>query len=334
MIALFCVGVKSETSCRFSDRLPKTHQTYNYKEIQFPSSKMMRKTADAAQDFWISFQGDKQSLSEAIDNIFLNEGDVFKLKQRVVKLQQKLTDASNYLPAYDVRSTTLQLKELHDRVVALEPKREKFSFSRKSKTVMASKAAKPIVQKLDVDTLNASPLNAYILTNVSNKVIIPTTTQTDMTIEKIDGCVIILSNLTPTSLYLRNITNSVIICKQVSGSLYCDDITNSIITGSSVQLRIHQCQNVHLHVSVSSNAIIEDCTGMGFGIYPFGGDEVKLPKVDDFNWLQKTSSPNWRYVEYVPHWPSTYKESECLVGEEFEHEKVAGVVGQLLALIK
>jgi tubulin-specific chaperone C len=74
------------------------------------------------------------------------------------------------------------------------------------------------------------------------------------------------------------------------------------------EFRIHDSRNMRVYLSCSSRPIIENSQGIGFagipkvirdtiGMYE-GGREEWLEKelVEDFNWLRRDHSPNWRLM--------------------------------------
>ena len=64
-------------------------------------------------------------------------------------------------------------------------------------------------------------------------------------------------------------------------------------------------------MSCSSRPIIENCSGIGFAAYPAiigkrvgimnadNEDWLQNESVEDFNWLRREHSPNWRILEEV-----------------------------------
>lgn len=70
------------------------------------------------------------------------------------------------------------------------------------------------------------------------------------------------------SLTVKNIEESLLICGQVNGPAHITGMTRSIIVVSCRQFRMHNCSNVDVYLSCSSNPIIEDCSNIRFARIP------------------------------------------------------------------
>lgn len=302
----------------------------------------MRKANDASDEFLRVFQNEKKMI---VDSMSAEPVELQNIKEIMMQLQRKTSEATNYLSPYDVEKYMKELSVLQEQLLSLEPKRPKFAFkSSKTKKKAAVESLfsdeSPSDDKsksLALAQVYVSP-NTYEISQSCNRVIIPATTKTDFTLDGIDGCIIILTHLVPTSLFLKNITNSIIVCHTISGSLYCELVSNTLISASCRQLRIHHTHRAHFYAQVESNAIIEDSNQVAFGPFPFL-DGCAVPKVDDFNWLQRTQSPNWKYIDSTLDWPQCREHAlneqagSCLVDDSFEEEQVAAVRDGFLASI-
>ena len=70
------------------------------------------------------------------------------------------------------------------------------------------------------------------------------------------------------SLTAKGIKESLLICGQVNGPAHITGIEHSVIVVSCRQFRMHNCSNVDVYLSCSSNPIIEDCSDIRFGRIP------------------------------------------------------------------
>ena len=73
---------------------------------------------------------------------------------------------------------------------------------------------------------------------------------------------------------------------------------------------MHDSQNTSVYLSCSSRPIIENSTEIGFAEYPAviaeslgiasleNEDWLVKELVEDFNWLRREHSPNWRILDY------------------------------------
>lgn len=93
------------------------------------------------------------------------------------------------------------------------------------------------------------------------------------TITSLRRCVIDMS--IPTSngrpyatLTIQNVKHSLLVCGQISGPAHVTSVENSVIVVSCQQFRMHNCSNVDVYLSCSSNPIIENCSNIRFGRIP------------------------------------------------------------------
>lgn len=70
------------------------------------------------------------------------------------------------------------------------------------------------------------------------------------------------------SLTAKNIKESLLICGQINGPAHITSVEDSIIVVTSRQFRMHNCSNVDVYLSSSSNPVIEDCRNVRFGRIP------------------------------------------------------------------
>lgn len=129
------------------------------------------------------------------------------------------------------------------------------------------------------------------------------------------------------SLTAKGVTDSLLLCGRIDGPAHVTNVRNSIIVVNCRQFRMHDCKNVDVYLSSSSNPIIEDCTNIRFGrtprayvsfstgylLYSFffrlstiltkrtqqSLDHARLDTddrwnlVEDFKWIKSEPSPNW-----------------------------------------
>lgn len=70
------------------------------------------------------------------------------------------------------------------------------------------------------------------------------------------------------SLTINGVKESLLICGQVDGPVHITGVEHSVIVVSCRQFRMHNCIDVDVYLSCSSNPIIEDCSGIRFGRIP------------------------------------------------------------------
>lgn len=70
------------------------------------------------------------------------------------------------------------------------------------------------------------------------------------------------------SLMVKDIDESLLICGQVNGPAHITGMDHSVIVVSCRQFRMHNCKDVDVYLSCSSNPIIEDCSNIRFTRIP------------------------------------------------------------------
>ncbi|KAL2815496.1 tubulin binding cofactor C-domain-containing protein [Aspergillus granulosus] len=122
-----------------------------------------------------------------------------------------------------------------------------------------------------------------------------------------DRCVVDMSIPTANgvpyaSLMVKSVADTLLLCGQIDGPAHLTNVRNSIIVVNCRQFRMHDCKNVDVYLSSSSNPIIEDCTGIRFGRIPRGYQALDHDRLDtddrwslveDFKWIKPEPSPNW-----------------------------------------
>lgn len=70
------------------------------------------------------------------------------------------------------------------------------------------------------------------------------------------------------SLTVKDIEESLLICGSVNGPAHITGMDHSVIVVSCRQFRMHNCKDVDVYLSCSSNPIIEDCSNIRFTRIP------------------------------------------------------------------
>lgn len=70
------------------------------------------------------------------------------------------------------------------------------------------------------------------------------------------------------SLTVKGVKESLLICGQVQGPAHITGVEHSVVVVSCRQFRMHNCVDVDVYLSCSSNPIIEDCSNIRFGRIP------------------------------------------------------------------
>ncbi|KAI9498484.1 tubulin binding cofactor C-domain-containing protein [Zychaea mexicana] len=284
---------------------------------------------EAANTFWHEFKAERS----AIENAIQRSAHISKTKladhfqtilQSINNLEKRLTQATEYIPSYDERQYARQIKELSRALEAaranLTPK-PKFTFkSRKQQThkmpqsapaSYATTALAAIVN--NNDTIQSRDYyeddNVVSYSDMSDQLIEPTSLENvDVLLSNLTRCTIILTVGQVSALHIKNLSQCVVVCKAIRGSVLMYGFTRSVIAVGCHQFRMHDARSVHVLLNVSSRPIIEDSSDISVGSYSH--ESLNIPDVrpeylkincydqmEDFNWLKKQASPNWRVMD-------------------------------------
>ncbi|CAG7918453.1 unnamed protein product [Penicillium olsonii] len=148
-------------------------------------------------------------------------------------------------------------------------------------------------------------------------------------ITSLDHCVVDMSIPTANgkpyaSLTAKGVKSSLLVCGQVNGPAHVTGVERSVMVVSCRQFRMHNCSNVDVYLSCSSNPIIEDCSNIRFSRIPkayvsnflaicscrqhsrFSSQalrhdrpdhEDRWSQVEDFKWIKTEPSPNWSLLD-------------------------------------
>ncbi|KAH8693962.1 putative tubulin-specific chaperone c [Talaromyces proteolyticus] len=107
------------------------------------------------------------------------------------------------------------------------------------------------------------------------------------------------------SLVVKDVKESLLISGQVDGPAHITGVEHSVLVVSCRQFRMHNCVDVDVYLSCTSNPIIEDCSRIRFCRIPknYALDQNhhesadKWDQVDDFKWIKHEPSPNWSILD-------------------------------------
>ncbi|KAF7521766.1 hypothetical protein PCG10_007863 [Penicillium crustosum] len=136
------------------------------------------------------------------------------------------------------------------------------------------------------------------------------TSTVPVSITSLDRCIVDMSIPTANgkpyaSLTAKGVKESLLICGRVNGPAHITGIERSVIVVSCRQFRMHNCSDVDVYLSCSSNPIIEDCSNIRFGripkAYALNHDrpdhEDRWSQVEDFKWIKPEPSPYWSLLD-------------------------------------
>jgi hypothetical protein len=150
--------------------------------------------------------------------------------------------------------------------------KKKFAFSNKNSAKTLSnnviKNEKITTTKNEINLIeNTNNKDEIVISNKSDEKIIfsleDVNNRNSLFLENLNNCeVYILFNFK--ALYAKEIKNCKLFVGSISGGSHITDCIDSSIFLITHQLRIHKTHNTNFSIIVSSNPIIEDCTGLIF----------------------------------------------------------------------
>ncbi|KKK16699.1 hypothetical protein P175DRAFT_0535824 [Aspergillus ochraceoroseus IBT 24754] len=184
--------------------------------------------------------------------------------------------------------------------------------------IAPSSIPKIAVESIDEKPQSESHTTAFAATSVSSvtvnnhhglHIMLPasgSTASVPASITSLRHCIVDMSIPTAdgkpyASLMIKNVEDSLLVCGQINGPAHITGVHNSIIVVDCRQFRMHDCKDVDVYLSSSSNPIIEDCTDIRFGriprAYALDHDRPDCEdcwnQVEDFKWIKPEPSPNW-----------------------------------------
>ncbi|CEP15188.1 hypothetical protein [Parasitella parasitica] len=281
---------------------------------------MTEKTAtEASNDFWQEFKAERQAIEDQlVTSKTLPKAELpthFNVVlQQINSLEKCLTKATDFIPSYDERQFSLQIKNLNELLeqtkAELTPK-AKFSFkSRKKKSVPADAACSLVVSSaptVDADgdivskaTVLFKDEQGSVLTLDDANRKMSNDKSIDILISNLKDCVVILQEgrTQISAVHIKNVEHCVIYCDKIEGSVLTYGLTNSVLITACHQFRMHDAHSVNLMLHVTSRPIIEDSDYIQVCEWSKISQTSTnyFDQIEDFNWLKKQASPNWKLM--------------------------------------
>ncbi|XP_022081610.1 tubulin-specific chaperone C-like [Acanthaster planci] len=318
---------RDEMKERVTDKLQRRQEE---RMAKLEERKLKRESATGKQENADYFRNTFAKEMTAIENRLATADTVEKsalpdffdgLIVAIQKLLQFVTDSMLSLTSYEIRKFQDDVYQLHADMVErrdeLIPKK-KFTFKgRQKKSDKPKEVEKPgaAVEEVDGPTNITTDLLRFQCGFVD-------LSDSDLALqsEEIQAKDIGLTNLkscsvklfgSPNAIHMNNLTNCKIFSGPVPGSIFVDNCQDCTIVVSCQQLRVHHTTSTQFYLHVTSRAIIEDTSDVGFAPYnwSYDGQEDDFQTsqldrsrnswddVDDFNWLASDkASPNWSVI--------------------------------------
>ncbi|XP_066467864.1 tubulin-specific chaperone C [Tiliqua scincoides] len=248
--------------------------------------------------------------------------------ERLQALQRLLTDSVRFLAPYEVRQAQAALGRLQaalsERRLQLQPKK-RFAFRALKKEAAPAQAppAQPPPARGGAASAcapAAEPACGFSGVEGQELELGPSELlQRDVMLSALSRCRVRLRG-NPNTLLVRDCRDCTVLCGPVSTSVLVERCSGCRLALACQQLRTHHTSRTSFYVQVTSRAMLEDCSAVGFAPYTWsyagidsdfqtsGLDRSRdnWTQVDDFNWLASNEpSPNWSVIpeqERVTDW--------------------------------
>ncbi|XP_002985749.2 tubulin-folding cofactor C [Selaginella moellendorffii] len=246
------------------------------------------------------------------------KADMDAVAIQLAAMDKMVSDASYFLPPYDVqssRSVVDRLKQSLESAIAEVIPKKKFSFRAKNTSSSPKETVTPPAVKNEEEedeTPSFMPdraANLHSIRDAKNSTIVHDSgesSETEVTLSNLTHCTVFLRGIFR-AMFFHKLKNCHVYVSAVTGSILLEEIDSCIFMLASHQIRIHSTTNTDFYLRVRSRPIVEHVSGVRFAPYAFHyqgiEDHLKAAnlaeetglweKVDDFRWLRAAASPNW-----------------------------------------
>ncbi|KAI7897569.1 tubulin binding cofactor C-domain-containing protein [Cokeromyces recurvatus] len=235
---------------------------------------MTEKSAtEASNDFWLEFKSERQVIEDQISQSrtllkpeLANHFNT--ILQNINNLEKKLTRATDFIPSYDERQFSIAKLKVETKEDTLL-----------SDATVLFKDKENSILSLD-DDVNQTKSIEVLLSNLKN-------------------CIIILGkkDVQISAIHVKNVDHCVIYGGLIQGSVLIYGLNYSTLFVGCHQLRIHEAHHVDMMLHVTSRPIIEDSDSIQVGCWNANESINYFDQIEDFNWLKKQASPNWKVMD-------------------------------------
>ncbi|KAJ9594417.1 hypothetical protein L9F63_014142 [Diploptera punctata] len=249
-----------------------------------------------------------------------------KITKEIQSLQRFISASTLYLRVYDIRKAQEAIQGLQQRSQELEEKllpKKKFGFKlRKGNSTKKESFIQKIEDTVDSTSISKLPFHKVLCEYAGNNCGFSGKTgetlslshdvicKKDVVLTNLSGCTIKLTGSSST-LHMTSLRNCTIMSGPVATSVFIDDCADCNFILACQQLRVHNTKHCDFYLHVTSRAIIEDTTHVGFAPYNWKYENMERhfaisgldmnrnnwDLIDDFNWLASDKpSPNWHIL--------------------------------------
>eukprot|EP00444_Apocalathium_aciculiferum_P051850 CAMPEP_0183517964 /NCGR_PEP_ID=MMETSP0371-20130417/15222_1 /TAXON_ID=268820 /ORGANISM="Peridinium aciculiferum, Strain PAER-2" /LENGTH=394 /DNA_ID=CAMNT_0025715953 /DNA_START=41 /DNA_END=1225 /DNA_ORIENTATION=- len=277
------------------------------------------------EEFFGIFRTEQGAIREDLKAVSASSGDEVNqaldaLLLRVQALEDSFTRAAHLLPPYDVQKYGGALKELASEIAVrreeLAP-RGKFSFKRRAPVAGGAEKVAGTEAAAVVSSSTASPspqaVTGQVYEDLQGQSISCASGDLageDVTLRRLEGCRIVLLDRVG-ALHCHELRRCEIIVGAVGSSALLYSCFDCVLTLATKQLRLHDSDNMLLHLHTLSGPVVEHCKRIAFAPYDLSYASVQehmsaaslgtasaersapWADVQDFNWHKRQASPNW-----------------------------------------
>ncbi|XP_048843353.1 tubulin-specific chaperone C [Brienomyrus brachyistius] len=311
------------------DRLLKREQVRQEEAERRKEAKESKSVAEEKIDYFSNaFGTERAAVEELLSGCSAENGGATaavleEVSSRIQRLQKFLNDSMSFLTQYELRQAQASLQKLQGALAykrdEVMPKK-RFAFRSRNSAPSKSKLSSALPVQAAVEEGGSTAVGIGVdvaaqcgFSNVSSQVLSKGPDEIrkrDVLLTQLTNCRVRLYGA-PSTLHIKHVRDSEIMCGPVSGSVFVDDCSGCTLALPCQQLRTHNTCDTRVYLHVTSRAIVEDCTGVSFApfswTYPAldadfeasGLDKGRnnWSQVDDFNWLAAdTPSPNWTLI--------------------------------------
>lgn len=247
-----------------------------------------------------------------------------KISKDIHGLQRFISASAFYLRVYDIRKAQEAVQSLQQKCQELEERllpKKKFGFKvrKGSSNIRKESFLRKIEDTVDSTSVSKLPFKKVLSGHGGNSCGFSDKTgetlslsheiicKKDVVLTNLGGCTIKLAG-SPSTLHMTSLRNCRVMSGPIATSVFVDDCADCSFVLACQQLRIHSTKQCNFYLHVTSRAIIEDSTQVGFAPYNWKYENMEnhfkiagldinrnnWDLVDDFNWLASDKpSPNW-----------------------------------------
>lgn len=282
---------------------------------------------NSKSSFDLTFKTKLKEINDKLSNIEknINAESFHEILQKINELQEYLNDCKAFLPAYNMKKCSNEIKNLTKSYEQVHEKllpKKKFTFG---------KCAMPVITPKVIPPDEIEPVNEFKVykedcgfTNRADENLKLTEEQTlskDIALDVLSNCNILVCGA-PSTIRASSLSNcKVFAC--ASTSIFVENCKDTIFVCAAQQLRIHDTVASDFYIYVTSTAIIENCKQLRFAPLTLSSQQIKK-SFETVNFDE--SKNNWKIVNDFD-WLSSYESSPnwCIIPEEERHQPLEDI---------